>query len=175
MAEIEYEVREKDLIAFNEHQLESNERIQKVIRRHQALVPAVIAVIGMILFFFFKDIPSAMYAGLLAIAWGLGVPLFLKWSMRRQIGKMYTETEKANLLGRYSLKATPAGLVETDAKGEVNSLAWKKVLRVEVEKKYVFVYVSLSSALIIPRDTVTKDSNLHEFVKLADESIEKAS
>jgi hypothetical protein len=173
MTDIQYEVREKDLIAFNEHLLDNSERVQKVIRRHQAHVPAVIAVIGLILFFYMKDIPASIYALLLAMVWGLGVPFFLKWNMRKQIREMYTETEKANILGHYTLRAEPGGLVETGADGEVNTLSWKKVLRVEVEKKYVFVFVSLSTALIIPRDTLAKGSNLHEFVKTVDERIEK--
>lgn len=174
MTEISYEVREKDLIAFNEHLLTNNERIQKVIRRHQALIPAIISVVALILFFYFKDIPSSIYAVLLSMAWGLGVPYFLKWNMRKQLRNMYSETEKANILGNYTLKAEPGGLVEIGANGETNKLSWKKVLRIEVEKKYIFIFVSLSSALIVPRDTITKDSNLHEFVKAADEGIEKA-
>ena len=173
MTEIHYEVREKDLIAFNEHLLANSERVQKVVRRHQAHIPAFIAVIALILFFYMKDIPSAIYALILAMAWGLGVPFFLRWSMRKQIRQMYNETEKANILGRYTLKAEPGGLAEISAAGEVSKLSWKNVLRVEVEKKYVFVFVSLSTALIIPRDTLAQDSNLHEFVKTVDERIEK--
>ena len=49
------------------------------------------------------------------------------------------------------------------------------MLRIEKEKKYVFIYVSLNAALIIPIGTVTKDSKLAEFVKMADERIEQAS
>lgn len=174
MTEIQYEVREKDLVAFNEHLLESSERIQKVIRRHQAIIPGIVAVVALILFFYFKDIPSAMYAVLLTIAWGLGVPHYLKWSMRKQIRESYTDNEKASIIGRYTLKAERDGLTEIKDGGESSKLAWKSVLRVEVERKYVFVFVSLDSALIIPRDTLTKESNLHDFVKAADESIEKA-
>jgi len=174
MTEIHYEVREKDLIAFNEHLLANSERVQKVIRRHQAHIPAVIAVIALALFFYMKDLPSSIYALVLAMAWGLGVPFFLKLNMRKQIRQMYSETEKANILGRYKLVAEPGGLVEIGADGETSKLAWKNVLRVEAEKKYVFVFVSLSTALIIPVDTVAKDSNLGAFVKTVVECIEKA-
>jgi len=176
MTEIHYEVREKDLIAFNEHLLASNERVQKVINRHQALVPAIIGVIALILFFVLKDIPSAIYAILLSMAWGLGVPFFLKLSMRKQIRQSYTEAEKANLQGRYILHTDGDGLVEVNAEGESSKVSWKNVLRTEVEKKYVFIFVAINSgntALIIPRDTLAKGDNLHEFVKAVDEYIEK--
>lgn len=174
MTEISYEVREKDLIAFNEHQLQNSERIQKIIRRHQGLIPGIIAVIALLLFFYFKDIPSSIYVMLLAMAWGMGVPHFLKLSMRKQIRKLYTDKEKASILGRYTLRTEPDGLVEVSDDQE-SKMAWKELLRVEVEKKYVFIHVSLSAALIIPRETVAKECNLHEFVKTVDESIEAAS
>ena len=105
MTEIQYEVREKDLIAFNEHLLENSDRIQKTIRRHQAMIPGVIALIALLLFFYFKDIPSAIYVILIAMGWGLGVPFFLKWNMRKQLRQMYSEEEKTCILGQYTLRA----------------------------------------------------------------------
>jgi hypothetical protein len=173
MTEIQYEVREKDLIAFNEHLLENSERIQTTIRRHQAIIPAVIAVIALILFFYFKDIPSSIYALMLAMAWGLGVPFFLKWSMRKQLRQVYTEKEKAQIFGHRTLQIEAHDLVVTGSEGVPEGLPWKKVLRIEVEKKYAFIFVTLNSALIIPRETL-KSGDLHQFLKEADERIEKA-
>jgi hypothetical protein len=173
MTEIQYEVREKDLIAFNEHLLANSERIQKTIRRHQAIIPGVIAAIALLLFFYFKDIPSAIFVILIAMGWGLGVPLYLKWDMRKQLREMYSEEEKTCIIGQYTLRAEKDNLVEVSANGE-SKLRWKNVLRIEVEKKYVFVFVSLDAALIIPRDTLAKGSSLHEFVKTVDERIEQA-
>jgi hypothetical protein len=174
MTEIHYEAREQDLIAFNEHQLKNSERVQKAIRRHQAHIPALIAVIALLLFFYFKDIPSSIYALMLAMAWGLGVPFYLKWNHRKQIRQSYTDKEIASFVGHYTLKAEPDGLGEIDAAGETSKLPWKKVLRVELEKKYVYVYVGLDSALIIPVATLSKDSKLGAFVKAANDYIEKA-
>jgi len=172
MTEIEYEVREQDLIAFNEHQLQSSESLQKTMRRHQAVMPGFIVVIAMFLFFYFKDIPSAMYVGLIALGWGLGVPLYLKWSLRQQIKKMYSDEEKVCILGRNTLRIDRDELVEINARGE-SKIAWADVLRVESTKKDACVFIATDAALIIPRVTVSK-GNLHEFVKLADERIEKA-
>lgn len=177
MTEIHYEVREKDLIAFNEHLLTSNKRIQKIINRHQALVPAIIGVIAMLLFFVMKNIPAAVYALLLSMAWGLGVPFFLRRSMRKQIRQAYSDVEKANLMGRYTLRTEKDGLAEANAEGGSSKVLWKNVLRVEEEKKYVFIFVAISkgdTALIIPLDTLAKGDNMREFVKEVNEYIEKA-
>jgi hypothetical protein len=51
---------------------------------------------------------------------------------------------------------------------------WADILRVETTKQYAFVFVTIDSALIVPRATV-KSGDLHEFVKEADQRIEQAS
>ncbi|MDD5033677.1 MAG: YcxB family protein [Methylococcaceae bacterium] len=172
MTEIEYEVREQDLIAFNEHQLKDSERVQKTINRHQAMVPAVFFVIAMVLLFYFKDIPSSIYVGLIAAAWGVLVPLYLRWNIRKQLHRMITEEEKASSVGRHRLRVEQGSLVEVHSGGE-SKLPWSKVLRIEAEKKYAFIFIGLDSALIVPRATVST-GNLHEFVKAVDERIEQA-
>lgn len=173
MTEIEYEVREQDLIAFNEHQLEGTERLQKVMRRHQAIMPGVIVTISLFLFFYFQDVLSATYVGIIAVAWGIGVPQILRWAWRKQIQKTYTDEEKAAAVGRYTLRVDRDHLVEVTPKGE-SKIAWGDVLRVEVTKKYAYVFISLDSALIIPRATVRR-GEFKDFVKKADERIEKAA
>lgn len=173
MTEIEYEVREQDLIAFNEHQLEGTERLQKVMRRHQAIMPGIIVTVSLFLFFYFKDMLSAAYVGIIAVAWGIGVPHILRWSWRKQIRKTYSEEEKAAAVGRYTLRVERDHLVEVTPKGE-SRIAWGDVLRVEVTKKYAFVFISLDSALIIPRATISR-GDFKEFVLKADERIDKAA
>ena len=173
MTEIEYEVREQDLIAFNEHQLEGSERLQKTMRRHQAMMPGLIVAISLFLFFYYQDVLSAAYVGIIAVGWGFGVPAFLKWSWRKQIRKMYTEEEKACVLGRYALRADKDALTEIAPGGE-SKMPWDEILRIELTKKYAFIFVSLDTALIVPRATVSK-GDLHAFAKEADERIEKAA
>ena len=172
MTEIEYEVREQDLLAFNEHMLKNSDRVQKTLRRHQTIAPAFFVVLALILFFYMKDIPSAIYLGIFASAWGVGVPMYMKWNLRKQYMGMYSAEDKAKILGRYKLRVDRLNLVEITPEGETKQ-PWSEILRVEVEKKYAFVFVSAHSALIIPRATVSQ-GDLHEFVKAADERIEKA-
>jgi hypothetical protein len=173
MSEIEYEVREQDLIAFNEHQLQSSEGLQKILRRHQGTVPGILVLIALFLWFYYQDTLSAMYVGATAAAWGVLAPLYIKWSARRQIRKMYSEQEKAGILGAYKLRVEPNALVEISQQGE-SRVKWADILRIEATKRYAFVFVGLDTALIIPRATV-KTGNVREFLKDADKCIEQAS
>ena len=172
MTEIEYEVREEDLIAFNEFQLHQTESLQKMLRRHQAIVPGIFGLIAMGVLYFLKDIPAGLLMGSIAAAWGTGVPYYLKWSWRKQIKQLYTDEDKAKVMGHYKLRILTHELVEITDSGE-SRIHWKDVLRVDLDKKYAFIFVSLDSALIIPRATVKK-GNLHEFVKQVDKAISAA-
>lgn len=172
MNEIEYEVRPEDLVAFNEHLAAETVPVKKLFRRHQAQLPGFMVLISLMLWFYYKDTLSALYVAVLALAWGFGVPAYLKWSMRKQFSGFYSEDDKNAVLGRCTLRIEKDDLVETRSTGESRT-AWGDILRIEVSKQYAFVFVSRDSALIIPRATV-KTGNLHEFVKAADERIEKA-
>jgi len=172
MTEIEYEVREQDLIAFNEHQLAASEALQKVMRRHQAVVPGIIVAMALIFFFYYKDMPSAIFVGLIGLLWGFGVPAFLKWSWRKQVHALYTEEEKACVLGCYTLRIEPKTLVEINANGE-SRMPWSEILRVEATRKHAFIFVSPTTALIVPRKAISR-GDLHEFIKEADQRIEAA-
>jgi hypothetical protein len=173
MTEIEYEVREQDLLAFNDHQLRNSESLQKSLRRHQGIIPGLMVVGSLFLWFYYQDTLSAIYVGLVALAWGTLTPLFFKWHMRQQVRKMYSDEVKACVLGTYKLRAEPDALVEISRNGE-SRVNWTDILRVEATKRYAFIFVTIDTALIIPRSTV-KGGNLHEFVKEADKLIEQAS
>lgn len=170
MVEIEYEVRERDLVAFNEHQIEKSGKLQKIMRRHQSIVPGVIALIALVLWLYLQNTLAAIYTGSVALAWGLLTPAYLRWSIRRQIRQMYTPEQKTQVLGHQVLRTTPAALVEITA-GAENAVPWKDVLRLETTKQYAFLFVGLENALIIPRATV-KRGNLQDFFKAVDAAID---
>lgn len=172
MTEIEYELREQDLIAFNEFQLKKSDAIQKRMRRHQILLPGFLALIAMVVWLYFQDTLAFMYIGLLALFWAVATPLYFRWSTRRQIRKLYSEEEKLNLFGVNRLRIEPRQLVEINRNGE-SGIGWDEVLRIETNRHYAFLFIGIDSALIIPRATV-KTGDLHEFVKEADQKIEQA-
>lgn len=173
MTEIEFEVREQDLLAFNEHRLTESPTLQKSVRRHQGMIPGIISLIALALWLVYQDTLSAVFAGLFAVAWGLAAPFFIKKSTLSKIKQLYTDADRAAALGKRTLRIGPKTLTEVTPSGE-SSLHWSEVLRVEMVKKYAFVFVDVDAALIIPRATITK-GDLHEFVKEADACIEKAS
>lgn len=173
MTEIEYEVREQDLFAFNEHLLQESKPMQKAVRRHQVVIPGLLSISALVLWFYMQETSAAIILMLLAVAWASGTPHYFRWSARRQLRRLYTEEEKVSVMGRYTLRAEPVHLVEVAPNGNASNVAWTSVLRVESTKKYAFIFLSVNTALVIPRATISK-GDLHEFVREADERIASA-
>jgi hypothetical protein len=53
-------------------------------------------------------------------------------------------------------------------------MAWADLVRVEYGKRYVYIYIDLSTALVIPVDKVKK-GNLEEFAEQAEKMVERFS
>ncbi len=173
MTEIQYELREQDLLAFNDFQLKNTESLQKTLRRHQATIPGLLILIAVFVWFGYQDTLTAAWIAITGAVWGVGAPFFLRWQTRRKIARMYTAEDKARILGEYTLRIEPHALIEVSKAGE-SRINWEDILRIEPAKNYAFIFVSLDSALIIPRATVKKGDIL-EFFKEADQRIEKAA
>lgn len=174
MFEIEYEFREQDLVHFNEMLCLKNEDIKKSIRKNRLIVPGVLFLIGSFYYFYYGDRNSAAYIILLALLWGWLSPRIMKLDFQRQILKNYTAKEKAAMFGKYTLTIDPANpkyLLEKSPSGK-NKMEWSELLRVEYGKKYVYIFLSLSTALVIPVATVSK-GNLEQFAEQVEKMIER--
>jgi len=174
MFEIEYEFGEEDLIHFNEIQFMRNEEIQHNIKKNRWIVPGVMGLIGGFYYFYYGDMKSSGYILAMAVLWAVLSPKIMMLDLRRQILKNYTAKEKSNLFGTYTLTIDPANpthLLEKSPSGK-NKMAWAELVRVEYGKRYVYIYIDLSTALVIPVDKVKK-GNLEEFSAQAEKMIER--
>ena len=176
MFEIEYEFREEDLIHFNEMQFMRNEEIQNNIRKNRWIVPGIMGLIGSFYYFYYGDMKSSGYIVVIAMLWALLSPKIMMLDLRRQILKNYTTKEKINMFGTYTLTIDPANpnyLLEKSPSGK-HKMAWGDLVRVEYGKRYVYIYINLSTALVIPVETVKK-GNLEQFAEQADKMIERSA
>ena len=171
MQEIEYEFREEDLIHYNETQLKNSTELQKSIRNSRMILPGILSIVGIYYVSYLGDTLTGIYIFLLAVGWSFTSPMVMKYDMRRQILRNYTDKEKLNLFGHYRLSIDPQMLTERSPSGK-NKMLWKDLLRVEYGEKYVYIYIDVNSALIIPVETVA-EGNLEAFAEEAERMIEK--
>jgi hypothetical protein len=139
-------------------------------------VPGIMALIGAFYYFYYGDKNSSAYIIVIAILWAWLSPKIMMLDLRRQILKNYTNKEKVNMFGTYTLSIDPANpnyLLEKSPSGK-HKMAWGDLVRVEYGKRYVYIYINLSTALVIPVETVKK-GNLEQFAEQAEKMIERAA
>jgi hypothetical protein len=171
MLELEYEFREEDLIHFNELRLTKDLELQKKIRQNRLFVPGVMLSIGVFYYIYYADMLTSGYIVLLSLGWAIASPFIMKIDMRRQFFNKYTEVEKKALFGIHRLRIEPEFLQESSPGGK-HKTPWNQMLRVEKHKDYVFIYVELDAAIVIPRETVKK-GDLKAFAKQVEGMIER--
>ena len=173
MFEIEYEFREQDLVNFNELRLKNDPEMQKTIRKSKLLVPGILLLIGMFYYVYYVDMKTTAYIAVLALAWGVVSPYFLKMDLRRQFIEKYTEKEKADMFGIHTLKIEQDHLAEKSPGGK-HKTPWKDMLRVDYVDDYVHIFIDLDSAIVIPVETIKK-GDLEKFSDQAEKMIERLS
>jgi len=173
MLEIEYQVREEDLLHFNVARSTENKHVQNTLKRHTFIIPGILIIIALFMWAYQNDVKTALYIGFIGLAWGVSSPVMVKWDLKRQILKSYSDKEKVSIFGDYKLKIEPHYLLEKSPSGK-HKYPWNELLRVEYGDKYVFIYVDLDAALIIPVETVTS-GNLEAFAEQVEKLIDRHS
>ena len=163
MLEIEYEFRERDLVHYNELQIDQSEDLQKKLKRNRLFFPGMLAIFGLFLWSYYSDYRTALYIVTISICWAIVIPQVIILSFRRQILKSYTDKEKLAMFGHYTLRIDPKALAEKSPSGK-NKMPWKTILRIEHIKDYIHIVLENGAALVIPIETIS-EGNIEEFSK----------
>ncbi len=173
MFEIEYKIREEDLNNFNEMRFKQTEEYQNQVKKNRWIVPGIMMMIGAFYYYYYVDLKSAAYVFVVAVLWSFLSPWVILLNAGRQIMKSYTQKERKNLFGDYVLTIDPANpnfLHEKSPSGK-NKMAWSELIRVDYAPGYVYIYLDLSTALVIP-ETTLKRGDLKAFAKQVEKMIE---
>ncbi|MBZ4203272.1 MAG: YcxB family protein [Methylovulum sp.] len=174
MFDIEYEFTEEDLVHFNELQFMRNEEIQQDIRKNRWIVPGVMALIGSFYYFYYGDWQTSAYILLIALLWALLSPKVMLLDLHRQVLKSYSDKEKNAMFGKYKLSIDPqnAGYLLEKSPSGSHKMTWSELLRVEYGKRYVYIYINLTTALVIPLKKVVS-GDLEKFAEQVEIMIDR--
>lgn len=173
MLEIEYEFREDDLIHFNEMRFMQTDEYRNQIKKNRWIVPGIMMLIGTFYYYYYGDLKASGYIILVAVLWALLSPKIILLNIGRQVLKTYTYKERKDMFGTYVLTIDPANpnfLHEKSPSGK-NKMAWSELVRVDYGKGYVYIYLDLATALVIPEATL-KTGDLQAFAKQVEKMIE---
>ena len=162
-AEIEFEISEKSLSAFNEHHARYVPRLSKAIERHRILWPLGIVLLAA--YAWHREGEPLFVAGMVvtALLWSLYVPRTLKEIYRKSVRKQYSEQVKSEWYGTHKMQIKESTLVEYSPGGR-SSIEWNKLLRVDEVDDYAFVYIDTNKALIIPKTPFNE--NIPAFIEM---------
>ncbi|OQK17605.1 hypothetical protein AU255_06980 [Methyloprofundus sedimenti] len=154
MLEIEYEFGDRDLVHYNELQIDQSEDLQKKLKRNRLVFPGILALFGLFLWNYYDDFRTALYIVTISVCWAIVIPQIIILSFRKQILKSYTEEEKKAMFGHYTLRIDPTALAEKSPSGK-NKMPWKTILRIEHIRDYVHIVLENGAALVIPIEKVS--------------------
>ncbi len=176
MLEIEYEFREEDLNHFNEMRFKQTDEYKEQLKKNRWVVPGIMLLIGAFYYYYYGDFKSSAYIFVVAILWAWLSPRIILLNVGRQMLGSYSHKEKKSMFGTYVLTVDPASpnfLHEKSPSGK-NKMAWSELLRVDYGKNYVYIYLDLGTALVIPKATL-KRGDLQAFAKQVEKMIERFS
>lgn len=172
MFEIQYSLQERDLIAFSEHEVKDNSPLRKQTKRQSTTIPGILCTIALVMWFYFEDVLSALIVGVAGVVWGLVTPLYFNRDFRRKVRAQFSDEDLNRILGNYKLRIEKKALVEISPQGE-SRILWKDILRMELTKKYAFIYLDAHEALIVPLEKLSREQ-INEFADLVDQRIEES-
>lgn len=169
LAEIEFEITEKSLTAFNEHHAQYVPKLKKAIERHRLLWPVGIVVLAG--YAWHRGGEPFFVAGMVATAllWSLIVPWTLKDVYRKSVRKHYSDQDKKDMYGMHKMQVKESGLVEISPGGR-STIGWENIMRVDELPDYAFVYIDTNTALIIPKHPA--DAGVSDFIDMIKERID---
>jgi len=162
MTTITYQVRKNDLIEFNEHEAIRNGAYGKGITRHRLIVPGIVAIIALFMVMSSQNGDLGMYFLTGAVAWSLIVPVLIKKRFHKYVSEQLSEQDLEKAVGEYRLKITDKGLLEIKPTGKT-LIRWGSILKLERSKRHAYIYLNEDSAIIIPKETVSEDSDYKIF------------
>ena len=168
LAEIEFEITEESLTAFNEHHAQYVPKLKKSIERHRLLWPVGIVLLAG--YAWHRGGEPFFVAGMVvtALLWSLIVPRTLKDVYRKSVRKHYSELEKKDMYGTHKMHVKESALVEFSPGGR-STIGWDKIMRVDELPDYAFVYIDTNTALIIPKNPA--DAGVSAFINMIKERI----
>lgn len=157
--EIEFGLREEDILAFSEYHTDHSPSVQRSVQRQRVLFPSFLFILGIYLMWREGDwlIGIIFFPILLLImaVWFIWFPKRFKYNYRQAAIKLYRERGNEGVLGAHRLRIESDGLYEACSSGEGKTY-WTAIQGIESTETHTFIYSGSVKAIIIPRQAVTR-------------------
>lgn len=157
---IRYDVTLDDVVALNHHHIRHSPFVRRRMTFLRWLLPGVLLAYFLAVATVRSPTPAMavwMPAGWVAVSvvWMLVFPRLMRWKSARQVRQLYAEGKNQGMVGPHELELTGDELIHRSSVSE-SRLRCSAIERVDTDGGYTFLYVSATSAHIIPHAAVTE-------------------
>ena len=164
--EIEYELTEQDVIAFNLYHVKHS-KVGKSSLQWQRYISPLIFLLFAYLLSIFTDFPAGpliVTFGLISILWIIYYPKYFYFHIKRQVTNMLKSGKCAGLVGKHSMKMNKSGIVDSTS-AEDTKVQWSGVHVLIEDAEHFYIYTGAASAYIIPKRDVYSVDGLKMYVQ----------
>ncbi len=167
--QVTYGITLEDLVALSLYHFKTSRSGRRTVRMWQVLAPGL-GVLFIVLPTCWRG-SVAMVIGLVlwviySIAWVLLIPAFFRVFLKRNVTKAYKEGQNRSMIGRHTMTLGPDGVVDTTEFGEERHV-WSVVEKIAEDENYVFIYLSATSAHVVPKRAFAQQADLGAFLNTA--------
>lgn len=164
--EIEYELTEEDVVAFNLYHVKNTKVGKNSLQWQRYISPLIFLLFAYFLSLFTDMAKGPLFAtfAVTAIAWVILYPKYFYFHITRQVRKMLKEGKNDGLVGEHKMKLNKAGVRDTTSVGETN-VQWPGVKRLIEDADYIYMYTSTVSAYILPKRDLYSVEGLKSYIE----------
>ncbi len=163
--EAEYTLTLDDYIAFQRYMMRTSPALRRSIR-----IGYVAVVVIVLVFFYATEGWSSWPNALFSLAFLVACLALYAWLVRssaeRTGRRLMKEGKNKGTFGQHTLKLSQDGVVETTEVGETRA-SWAGIERVAENETYIFIYLSSTSAHVIPKRSFASATQAEQFYQLA--------
>jgi hypothetical protein len=160
--EVEFDLTVDDKVRFNEYHCEHSPAIRRVKWFSILAGPIAMGLIGIVEYFRYESFTPLIIFWTLGILYGLAMPAYWRWSIRRRTRKLLTESPSGALTEHCTMRIDEQGVHATTNKGS-SSLKWSAIEKVAQTEDAFYLYVGPVNAHVIPRRAFESRAAFEEF------------
>jgi len=169
MSIIHYSVSEADIKQLSHYHALQQKGYRESLFRNQIIWPGMLLIAAAYTYYFASETYIAIGAVAFAVFWNLFIPRLIKYLQAKPMLTNIRAQKDNPIIGNHRLQAKSKHL-EAQFNGREKIMDWDSLYRIEITDHFSYIYLSLTSALIIPKASIT-EGDYEKFTSMVEKYI----
>ncbi len=171
-AEIEYELREADLLALTLFSLRKTGKGRRAVAQHRTAYLLGFSIVGLGLWLLTQNPTIAGLFVAIGIILFAFYPVYWDWAVRRRVSASYRDPKNRQTFAARTLRAAESGLEERSGMGEM-TVKWEAIDDFSEDGEHAFMSLNGVPSVVIPKQRIIK-GDFRAFAEACRERIQQA-